>query len=286
MLTDLPPRVITQQNGQFYVEIPQSRVLALGSDYSLKVAETVRAAKVRGTKEKLTLHGMFLWQPAGSDFLAFSDVEAPNEKWSSAFVRFPARDPTSFEVLHSIGLLAPSKVFYQLGSPYIAALGSDGYLISMENPVKIYRSRKGAQGLESLNAFPSGFEESPELPTLTTKNEFAGLMSQVEQSKMPVGLYAWKSFLYVLTREPNGQGTRWMIFKIDPRRDEVVGSTLLPTRANHLTVIPGPKKWALIEKGRVEGWDRQRIDHVFFVPSSRLEGKMPAVLCRRGKLQG
>jgi hypothetical protein len=177
-------------------------------------------------------------------------------------------------------------VFYQLGLPYIATLGSDGYLISMENPVGIYRSRKGVRGLEPLAAFPRGFEESPELPTLTVKNEFVGLMAKVEQSKMPAGLYGWKDFLYVLTREPEGQSTRWMLFKVDPRRDEIVGSTLLPTRANHLTVIPGPKKWAFIEKGRVEGWVRQQINHLFFVPSSRLEGKMPAVLCRPGELRG
>jgi len=285
VLGDLPPLVIARQSGQLYVEISQSRVLTLGSDYSLKAEETVRTANVKGKSEDLTLQGMFLWQPAGSDFLAFSDVEAANERWSSAFVRFPARDPASFEVLHSIGLMAPSRVFYQLGLPYITSLGSDGYLILMENPVGIYRSRKGTKGLEPLNAFPRGFEQSSELSTLTAKSEIVGLMAKVEQSKMPVGLYGWRDFLYVLTREPEGQGTRWKIFKIDPRRDEVVGSTLLPTRANHLTVIPGPKRWAFIEKGPLEAWDRQRIDHLFFVPSSRLQGKMPAILCRPGELQ-
>jgi hypothetical protein len=110
-------------------------------------------------------------------------------------------------------------------------------------------------------------------------------METIERSKMPVGLYGWEGFLFVLTREPaQGGGTRWMIHKIDPRKDAVVGSSQIPTRANHLTVVPGPKKWAFLEKGRVQDWGRQRNDRVLFVPASRLRGSLSPSLCNAGEL--
>lgn len=91
----------------------------------------------------------------------------------------------------------------------------------------------------SANVIPRDCQ-SPQLPTYESK-DIVQVMAGVEWSKIPVGLYEWQGYLYMLTREPQGQGTSWRIFKIDPRREEIIGSTLLQTQANHLTVIPGPE---------------------------------------------
>jgi hypothetical protein len=284
-LQDLPPQWIARQDNRLLLGLPRSRVVTLGDNYSLKAEETISTSEVKSKKQDLKLLGMYRWQPVGSDILAFSDIEESDQRYASAFVRFPARDPASFEVLHSIGMLAPMKAFYQLGFPYIASLGGEGYAVLMKNPIEIYRSRNREEWRPlSANAVPDGFEQSPELPTYESQEDIIPVMASVEKSKMPVGLYGWKGFLYMLTREPEGQGTRWTIFKIDPRREEVVGSTLLPTRASQLVVIPGPKRWAIIEKS-IEGWRHERIGDLILVPASRLEGKMPANLCRPGELR-
>lgn len=288
VLKDVPPQVVLQQGERLFVGVPRSRVLMLDKGYSVMTQEAVQVTEVRKKDDELTLQGMFLWRPVGSDFLAFSDVKAANDRWWSALVRFPARDPASFEVLHSVGLLAPSKVFYQLGFPLLASLGDDGYVLLMENPIGIYRSSKGGGGLKQLSAFPEEYDQSPVLPTLAVPDDIVPVMAKIEQSKMPTGLYGWKEgrkgYLYLVVREPDASGTRWTIFKIDPDSDEVVGSARLPTRAHHLTVVPGTKRWAFIEQGRVESWVRQRIDRVVFVPSDRLRGRMPSELCSSKEL--
>jgi hypothetical protein len=275
-LGSIAPRTIRQQGDKFFIEITGNRVLTLDQSYHVRGKQAVEGT---GVKNGIGLHGMFLWQPVGSDLITLSDLQTPDQRWQSAFVRFPLGDPSKFEILHQVSFMDPSKVFYRLGYPYTASLGEDGYILLMENNMGIYRSRKGVNGLEPLSAFPEGVGQSPILPAFITQEDFPPVMRKVEKSKMPAGLYGWDRFLYMLVREPARDGTRWTIFKIDPRQDRIVDSTRIPTRANHLTIIPGPASWAVLEKGPVEGFGRQRIENVLFVPSGRLRGDMPDSLC-------
>lgn len=295
VLKDLPPRSIIEHGDKLLVYVPSGRILTLGKDFSIRPQKFI-ATDQRLSKDKnlnLLLLGMYRWHPVGSDILAFSDLQPaqPQQRPLSAFVRFPADDPSAFKIQHKMDYQEPSKVFYQLGFPYIAALDNDGYAVSMENTIEIYRSHRSDEGELSwkalaADAVPEDFSRAPDLSDLfSAKGELASLMSAVEKSKMPVGLYGWNKYLYLLTREPDGRGTRWKLFKIDPHRERVVDSTVIPSRADHLTVIPGKKMWAFVEKGRVESWDRQRADSMLLVPSSRLKNKLPEMLCRPGELQ-
>jgi hypothetical protein len=140
--------------------------------------------------------------------------------------------------------------------------------------------------VEKMSSFPEGLDQAPVLPSFTTRDDFAPVMRAVERSKMPTGLYGWGQFLYILTREPLKDGTtRWRLTRIDPRSDRIEGEVVVPSRANHLTVVPGPRAWAFIEKGPVKGFGRQDIPKILFVPSSRLEGAtLPQTLCKAEEL--
>jgi hypothetical protein len=99
---------------------------------------------------------------------------------------------------------------------------------------------------------------------------------------MPTGLYGWEGFLYLLSRAPlqQGHGTRWTLTKIDPLSDRIIWSTGLPTQAHHLTVVPGTKRWAFIEKGPVVALGQQEIKRALFVPADRIRAQSPgANLC-------
>lgn len=88
---------------------------------------------------------------------------------------------------------------------------------------------------------------------------------------MPTGLYSWGGDLFVTTRLFDGKATRWTIAKIDPNTHRLAGVAIIPTNANHLTIAPGPRQWAFIEKGPVKGWnDNQDIHSILFVPADRL----------------
>lgn len=71
---------------------------------------------------------------------------------------------------------------------------------------------------------------------------------------MAAGLYAWDQHIYLLAKEAaedNGDTTWWLI-QLDPDEAQEVARVRLPTRAPHLTVVPG-ELWAFIEKGPVQG---------------------------------
>ncbi|RMH25195.1 MAG: hypothetical protein D6692_11605, partial [Planctomycetota bacterium] len=92
------------------------------------------------------------------------------------------------------------------------------------------------------------------------------------------GLYGWKDYLYVLTREPREDGgTRWSLHRIDPRADKLGRTVVLPTRSAHVVLAPGPRYWAVVEKGSVEADGGQTLDGLLLVPSSWIE-KAPSPL--------
>jgi hypothetical protein len=262
------PQVIQQQGDQLYLEVAQNKLVTLGTSYAFMGKKSM---VTEGTTGQMA--GSYLWQPVGSDFLSITDIQLPKEgAWWGAIVRFPANNPAAYSVLQWMPLTDPSRIFYRLGYPYLASLGDDGYLLKMDNVPGIYRSSKKEPGLRPLGALEGILGQSPTLPAFSTKRDAVQIMAKAERSKMPTGLYGWKDSLYVVMRQPERQGTRWTIYKIKPEgMGEVVGSAQIPTRANHLTVVPGDKSWAFIEKGPVEAWGRQQVGNVLFVPADRID---------------
>jgi hypothetical protein len=97
----------------------------------------------------------------------------------------------------------------------------------------------------------------------------SALFKEIEGLTIPVGLYGQGNMLYLLTRKPDSQGaTSWSLFQIDPQKDQVIGELRLPTKANHLTVVPSPEAWFLFEKGPVESPGAQNISSLLSIPAS------------------
>ena len=103
-----------------------------------------------------------------------------------------------------------------------------------------------AREVRPLRAFP-------ELPaTVVMLPESAGPADTAYESALaaasyPAGLYGDEFGLYVLVRDATGDSIVWNLNHIDPERDELVGRLRLPTRAAHLSLLPGRKYWVLEE---------------------------------------
>jgi len=99
--------------------------------------------------------------------------------------------------------------------------------------------------------------------------------SALEKMSVPVGLYAWGEHLFVLMRRPMGGGnaTRWSISKFEPQEGRLIGEVVLPTHAKHLTLIPGPQFWAILEKEVVHSAGKQEIPSMVLMPVEWFEGE-------------
>ncbi|MCB1057558.1 MAG: hypothetical protein KDD11_18820 [Acidobacteria bacterium] len=178
----------------------------------------------------------------------------------------------------------PVRTYFRLGYPLIAALGQDVFVLRMEEYPKLYQLRGAATGRTELDAL-AGLDlgQRTALPSFDRFSEaYPQLMQALVDNpdKAPAALYAQGSLLYVLFRQrvdqPSG-GTRWTLAAIDPYDEngdywrgeaEVVGVT-----SDHLTVVPGDKSWAFIEKGRaVELFTEQDIPTMTLVPTEQVAG--------------
>jgi hypothetical protein len=270
------PSIIKTDQANFLVELASGRLVTL--DPSLRPIGR-RNILAEGARGGVKIESMFQWDVAGGDLVTLSDLHGPGAgEWRMAFLRVPISDPSAFRILDPLPR-EPNRTLYRLGSPFIAGLGGTAYMLIADGTMRIYRNEKGGSTLEPMRAFPPGPDLVPILPRFQHPSDFADVMRTLERSSIPVGLYAWENFLYVVSRTPDISGTRWTLTRIDPRRDEVVGTTVLPLKASHIVVAPGPKRWAFLEKGPVEGFGTQNTGSVFLVSSSRIRGTLPENLC-------
>lgn len=288
-----PARIIADPAGDLlFAELERERFTVLDSKDAFPIyRKNIRAESLVGDASQGTrsLDKLFLWAPVRTDVLAYASIKevAPGgqEASSSEFVRFPVEHPDQFQTVVARNR-NPSKIFYKLGHPLISSLRDTGYLLFFDNGTPgLYRNEKGSTELLPMGALDALYPRgggSPVLPTFVRPEDFPAVMRAVERSSMPVGLYGFDGFLYVLFRSPSGGATKWVMSKIDvdPRVDAIVASIDIPTRANHLTVVPGPREWAFIEKGPARGHKDQDVNSVLFVPASRIKGTSAGNPCR------
>jgi hypothetical protein len=102
-----------------------------------------------------------------------------------------------------------------------------------------------------LKAFPSGFERLPKLPKDGGEDAAGGRLRVVDASTLPVALYGHGAYLYLLTREQQPQKKPlWRLHRIDPKKDVLLDSVILPSTATYLELAPGPASWAILEESR------------------------------------
>lgn len=223
-----------------------------------------------------TVRGLFEWAAADGRTYGIGDVLLPDGSWRSGFLSMPVEDPTAHRLARELPLRDREEFdHYLMGDPHVAAVGGRGYFLAMAAPPRILEVG-GEAAPRRLESFPEGFDRLPALPLHGGFKSAEIRYRAYEGARLPVALLGRGERLYVLTREPaadgGARGTRWSVTRIDPRADRVEGSVVLPTRAAHLTLIPGPKRWAVLEKGRVERYGEQPIPSLLLIPAAWLEG--------------
>lgn len=270
-LLDLLP-VTGQTSGSNFILQVSDGLMVL--DQNLRPLRTVPVLASRG--EDWTLDHYWQWQAVGTDIVAYGDVvhgtdRADRNNWRGALVRFPLQNPQDLQVLRLDDTEhRDRRIFFRSGNPYLASLGSTAYILSLGDRPTLYKHERGSPQPEELRGLVPGPATSPQLPGFRTGPDYVALMAAIEKESMQVGLYAWSNSLYILTRAPAGRNTRWVLTSIDPNRREITGSVELPIKANHVTVVPGKKSWAIIEKGPVKGYGVQEISRILFIPSAKL----------------
>lgn len=99
---------------------------------------------------------------------------------------------------------------------------------------------------ERLKVFPDWPGPMPNLPPASPM-DYAPWWKAVEGASFPAGLYAEGAHLYVLVRLAATGAPVWELHAIDPVAESLLHSIRLPTRAAHVSLVPGPEHWALIE---------------------------------------
>lgn len=293
LLRSAPLRITSDSTARnLFIEFEQGRFAVLDSRRAFPIQWKNLFGSSPGNQDSQEIRrvdSLYLWAPVNMDILAYAAIKGSasgsTESWLESFVQFPIENPRQLQMLVA-GNRKASKIFYRLGHPLISSLRDTGYLLFLDSGFPgLYRNRKGAGELEPMGAldvlYKSGKKALPLLPSFIRPEDFPVVMRAVERSSMPVGLYGCRDSLYMLFRSPRGGGgTKWLLFKIDPEADRIVSSFEIPTQASHLTVIPGPKEWAFIEKGPVRGYRDQDVNGVLFVATSRIQTAAEENLCR------
>jgi len=153
-----------------------------------------------------------------------------------------------------------------------------------EKPSIFKFPRTGKQRIAQLKSFPEEYRRAPKLRTASTgsKSQEAPF-KEIEGLTIPVGLYGQDGLLYLLTRKPRARGgATWLLHKIDPKSDRVLGQSQLPTTAKHLTVVNTGDNWYVFEKGSVQPDGSQKIDSMLIIPNSVIKSlKVPEICSSR-----
>ena len=270
------PTRIAAQDGKIVVQVGPSSFLNLGPGLSFQGA--VDAGERGRAAGGATIEKLLTWAPAGTDIIGFAEVKEPSDQWSSGVVRFPQQGSGEFRSLgESLSTGSASREFHRLGYHYTAAIGSTGYVLLMEDGFRLYSSPPGSDHLKEMKAL--GQWSVPELPSFIHPEDYKAVMGVVEESAMPVELYAWGKDLYLLSRRPLGGSTEWRLSRIDVEADRIAETTIIPSRAHHLFAIPGKDQWAFVEKGVARGLREQEAKTALLVPSAFIQHPS-AVLCQ------
>lgn len=283
------PARVRAQGSNLLLELPDSRLVSLDSSLALTSGpvdllpkKEIEDVKLLAGTSRVTVAALHAWEPAGGDIVGFADLKT-EKGWESAFVRFPLNEPGNVRILEEVQTQNPLRTYFQIGKPFIAALGDDAYILrpQPQEPLQLLRSRKD----HPLDPPLAGFKlrlQVPVLPGLHSFGDTKKVMAAFESSPAePEGLYGWNGALYLVFRSVERQGgaKAWFISKIDPASGAIVGTQQLPLNADHLSVAPGPREWAFIEKGPVNGFGEQWIQKMVLIPSRLFEGRLDGEIC-------
>lgn len=232
-------------------------------------------------KSAARAHAIYLWTPLGADRLvALGDAQMADGSWKTGLFLVSLKNPLQLDLLTELEDEDALDV-YLVGLDYLASVGDRAYFVEMwKSPpqiVEVRRLEDGSGETRRLAIFPEAARAGrapflrPYLSEASGLNQLPNLYAEIERSFMVSGIYGWEDHLYLLVRRPDAGvvGSRWSLTKVDPEKEAIVGQIELPTTAAHVTLIPGPDFWAVLEKGKVRGFGQQEIPTMLLVPSSR-----------------
>ncbi|HEX4960245.1 MAG TPA: hypothetical protein VF173_05365 [Thermoanaerobaculia bacterium] len=214
------------------------------------------------TNGRITAYGAALIPDAGKPF-------------TMGFLAAALDDPTKVRVI----LPDANFEYYTLGFSYFTSIENDSYFIAMYDVPSLFKlPSNSVEPINLLATLPEPIQHIPRLQNLNAGPKSAeAIFREVEGLSLPVGLYSYGNFLYLLARQAektqDSQGTVWWLYQIDASvnkssRERVVAKLRLPTSANHLTLLPGSDSFLLFEKGPVESLGAQRVLSTLRIPTS------------------
>jgi hypothetical protein len=273
-LEGIDPSLISSSPGGALLEGNDGQFVWLNR--KLEVARKLSALNLDYKSKAATLASVFAWAPASDGHIyAFGDIrreeEDGSENWSSAFVRFPVAAPQKIQIIKEFSLSDPVRNFNLLGMPFIATVGKTGYFLVMDSQPYILGWSPGRPKPIRM-ALPADFGTAPKLPEKKGVSSAGDLFKTLETASMPSGLYGWKGSLFVLIRRSDEtQKTQWLIGKVDPTGNAHPEEFIINSSANHLVVIPGPGRWAVLEKGPVISLGQQQVKSLLLLDPTPLE---------------
>ncbi len=203
------------------------------------------------------------------DILGFGSFRKEDGSWSLGFIQValtPA--PKVVKVMKEISYKTKGGDLSSMLIPLVAKAGEVPYALELGEPSSILNLRSG----QRLKAFPPGFERLPVLPKNEGEVSAGGRVRVIDASTLPIALYGRGAFLYLLTRERQPQGkSLWRLHRIDPKKDALLGSVILPTSATYLALAPGPNAWAILEESR-GATAMLKSEGLFHIATSAIEG--------------
>lgn len=253
------PSSIKVEGGGFLVRGRKGNFRWLNSSFEFSGALNVEDLK---RPDADSIASIWSWAPVGKWLVGFADVKLKDGTWHHGIVRALKEDPVGFNIVSTFNWSEGLKQYYLLGHSYVASAGNKAYVLVMaEQP---FIEDIGVDG-ERLRAFPAKFKKIPPFRIENSTKNIADVYEFVTRQNVPVGLFSWDDELYVLGREREGKKTRWTLTRLNPCSDIELGTVVLPTTAEHLTVSPSPKGWILVEKGKVEDLGSQEVGRVLIV---------------------
>lgn len=235
----------------------------------LETSASVKPMQADFSPSTKSLPAVYDWTTVRDQIYLFGDLQLPDGRWTSGLFLRALSSQGRLEMLYGMEVTDPYRKFYLLGNPFLATVDGTAYFLRMDRLTTILEVQMDEK-LRQLGSFQYGIG-SISLPAQGGLRSASAVFHALEAADIPVGLYGQGKFLYVLSRRPDRGGTQWTLIKIDPKRDRIIARIALPSSANHLAVVPGPKHWAFLEKGPVEALGIQVLSSVLLLPTASLQ---------------
>jgi len=262
--------------GGYIVEQEDAGFVVVDEDF-----QPLQEVDLRGTEQVSGFQhaAVFHWVPlSNGDLVAFGDIQTQDGSWKTGIFRVSLSASPQVTVLLEVDIEPEELDLYLVGLPYLTALDNRVYFVDLTAGPPVMREIEMREdGSNVVHRLPISTPQAGRLPLLRpylsgNLDQLSFVYSELERSSMISGVYGWNGALYLLFHQPNGisDGSSWSLAHFDPSTGKRGGEIHLPTTAAHVTLVPGPKSWAVLEKGRVKGFGQQDIPSLLLVPSSQI----------------